>query len=755
MNRLDARSIESQLLSEAPIDGTEWEALQELITHSHISLGQNWQLLIKKSDVRSDKEQYKIYDFKNFYLPQTEWHKPAMTFVDRPKFVGGVVLAAQSYFQRVPEITKSTTSSVVKIISDVSKFFEYCWLEGIYDPNDVTEDFWLEMQEKLVVGGWGMVLGIQERIDMFVSQNDIDTLRQLVLPPALGLYSLNVPVIRRALGTNAKIDLLSHNAWSLYEKIRLPSRRKNLQAQAPYPPSHPISAFGCMQSVGNLSQIPHPYCVEAAAYVEICRPSEPRDGRTKNIQVDDVAELLWNSMTLINRAGPIVCTALEEIAVGVAHRRIHDLPEPGKWIESQVLSIAPQIAKFFPDVKIGSRDMPDLVNKELSFRDLIVILQLACFVVIAGLNARRRDEVSSNTIGIYRSGSKIEDAILGIYSVDFYLEKSLNNYKTFYVGKATYVAVSLLNRMFDAFRIADLAIDDNDAPKNQKEEKLFSYRRLSVSNGIATVASWFSVSDAIRQGKIFYLISNIEFEFKSHTLRRFYALVFYYRYEHGTLQALMYQMGDDSMIGLLTYITDPQSRPELEAIDAALSGASFNFDTLPNKRLAETLVAVQEVGGERLDEIVEAALLGKVSGGYAKYIRRLDLQFVKTADYRKEELNARVRILSRAVRSSGHWPKPKPHGDCLAGGERASKIAHCATEDKHSLQQENASPKTCAKCPYSYVSRGYYDHMHEDLFKLKSKMTYEPMGHFEKVGVQREIKNLEEALELHAKRLGI
>lgn len=737
-------------LSEGDSADWEWHVLKELVTHSHVKVTDDFVMLIKRSFASSTGLQYHELNFKECYLPDSEWHETGMTFADRPKFAIWTVLAVQNYLQRLTEISKTTTEKAFQIAGHIVKFFEYCWLEEIYDPRDISDQFWLDTNEKLIAGGWGKLLRIQERITALVDATEPPELFEFLGPPFKNCYSIRTLAFQRALQTNAPAEFLAPNAENLYAKVKLNPRTKVFNEG--YPPSHPVTAFDNLQAVANLALLPHPYTVEAAANVELCRPATPRDGRTRNLQVEDVAEILASSMIWIEKVGPIVCGYIEKIAVGVANRKLHGLPHPGKEIDAQLAPMEADIAKIFPDFKVSNRDMPAEEQGAFSLREVVLILLLACFMVIGGLNARRRDEISSWSIGICRGDLKIEDEVLGVYSMAFYLEKSLRDYKRFYVGRATYLAISLLNRLFDAYLIADI---DHDSSVDHRRDKLFTYRRLSKYRGIAKEPSSFSVEEVLRQGMLKYLLNGkaVVIEFKTHTLRRFYAIYFYYRFEHGTLQALAFQMGE-SMAGVLVYITDPSARDQLEAIDAALSGAPLAARLDIGNDLAATLKAFQKVGQERLEEIISKSLAGKVSGGYPKYIRLLDLRLSKSAVYRTESLDERVRVLRETVASAGHWPKPGPNGDCMAGGQRAAKLAHCAT-DGDGVKQENASPATCAKCPFSYVSRGYYDHMKNDLLAMKGRVLNSDMNDFERARLDRQIHNLTWVITLHASRMEI
>jgi hypothetical protein len=117
---------------------------------------------------------------------------------------------------------------------------------------------------------------------------------------------------------------------------------------------------------------------------------------------------------------------------------------------------------------------------------------------------------------------------------------------------------------------------------------------------------------------------------------------------------------------------------------------------------------MKEVGSEKLEEAVANIMANEpYSGGAKKLIRRLYYKLTMSVDYAELDQARRVKTVSTALERRGHVLVPMRHGECIAGSNHKVKSAHCYSKSLDEIQRANASPSTCARCPYHLVSAGY------------------------------------------------
>ena len=164
-----------------------------------------------------------------------------------------------------------------------------------------------------------------------------------------------------------------------------------------------------------------------------------------------------------------------------------------------------------------------------------------------------------------------------------------------------------------------------------------------------------------------------------HQLRRFYALMYVWRYEIGALEALRDQMSHASIRETLIYGMDPDAH---------------EFETDAGRRL--------------LMRLLEEALTGRrgLAGGYGEFLER----------YRRR-LRTRVRVLSikrlrpfieRLVREQGITIRAHPHGYCVQSRVR-HRVSVCAT-DGEGPDYANRTDDMCARCPNFCAHAAFREH---------------------------------------------
>lgn len=732
------------------------EVISSSLTHPDFKLDDDWNLNIRDQFARSDETQFRSVRMSKFFLPPTAIHSRPMPLITRPLLAGYCVLAAECYYRQLPGLSKSSMDNTVFIPIVLAKFFEYCWLEGIYDPTTVTAELVDRLTILLSEGGWALALRVEQRLKLFVEACPADVLQSFAKTKELKRSEktpLLVQNIISALGTNLSAKELQPCLAVMFDALGL--KMSADQKRRPLPPTRTMLKQ-YLDPLNLLARLPGQFAFSAPLVPNPYQSAKrvARAGsRTRNLSVENVALLVSRALFWVDHVGPVVCDGLEELALDMLSRKANG----NKWLGLGAPKIAKRIYRNLAEL-LGdeAEHFSDLGNgRKLSYElaKLITSLQVACFVLIGAMNARRRDEISGRRIGLHRYALEKVDVELGIYQAYFYVEKTYRGYMPFYVNAATARAIKLLERIYDAYDWVDECHGRRQSEVTPEEATLFSIRSFNNLDGFNAKPSWFSIDDAVRTGRFaVFRGADTPAKFNAHALRRFYAIFFYYRYENGTLHGLMYQLGHSNLGSVLTYITDPKGRPEMEKIAQALKPNLCDRKAAFEIHCSDIEESLREVGAEKLRNNIENALRGEASGGYAKYIRRLDVKLAQSVEFDSVGWSDRVDRLTKRVIAAGHWPTPMHHGDCMAGGKAPWGLAHCADKENAKLRTENAGPITCGTCAWHQANLGNVRNLEEDLATLEEKILVE-QNIIVKVRAERDVVNLKRVVALHRSRI--
>jgi len=162
-----------------------------------------------------------------------------------------------------------------------------------------------------------------------------------------------------------------------------------------------------------------------------------------------------------------------------------------------------------------------------------------------------------------------------------------------------------------------------------------------------------------------------------------------------------------------------------------------------------------DAGNEKLmEEIIGVLNGGKFSGGYQKIINRLALKVAGMTNFHGN-VEDQAEAVFQAVKSRGHFPSPMKHGQCFLGGTDKAKSARCFSQTDGVVHRERAGPEVCGKCIFHLTKAAYLRNLVRDNEKQRRRLREETLTEFQKQRIQLECENLEKAVELLRKRLGI
>lgn len=289
----------------------------------------------------------------------------------------------------------------------------------------------------------------------------------------------------------------------------------------------------------------------------------------------------------------------------------------------------------------------------------LLFIPVACAVILAAFDGRRRDEVTS----IRAKGPKNDDCISrdedGLW-LETYIEKGVQSWERTPCNEASAAAIEILRRWSEPAR------------ELSGSTKLFQYKPL-ISDEVVS----FDFNKAL---KLFVDFLGLDWKFKPHQLRRFFAILYFWHYQYRHLPALSYHLRHPNPLVTIRYVTE------------ADSGAIFRH---VNKDYTTTILTEAALG-ER-----------NVSGPFGERFKRTAH---KLRDHYRRITNVISpklvhKVVARFVEKSGRRLKAMLWGYCACGTRRHQlRAARCLRNSDLRIASgpdfSQSSPAVCGDCPH-------------------------------------------------------
>ncbi|UVH57198.1 hypothetical protein NWF24_30900 [Variovorax paradoxus] len=730
--------------------GWNYQAL-DLCTSAQISAVGRTSISLQNWDAGVDEKQHIVLDFSEFWLPASGLY-PAKRLSEDALLSTTIVLSIDSYLSRVGK-GKSTSQTALGILRFLARAWEWGYLNDLYRPCDWTGAHFRRLWRQLKEGGWPRALDIKKRtLAAMTNAYDID---ELLWPmhTTSGNPSVRQVGVQAWLHTNLATRSLAQTRALLLRAI-------HIDVPEPDEPKYSQSLFRMiMQELQRVSQLEAPYGFSVDPLTAI-GPSAGKTGvrskRTPNLDVETAVKLLECSLHWVHSySGPIIALVEEVLDVAKESHGLNDYARRKKY--RAFLDQLP--AKKLVGVLTGV-DLNLTQGRQagaIMMHHLVGMLTTAAFIVIAVMNARRRDEICHPKLGLKTGAIRIINKEFDIYEGTFYIEKSAKSYVDFFVNRSTYVAFEVLENLNKLYVATEQATSLPTA--DPEKTSLFWQRPVRMVDGLSRSRTWFVFDKSPRSVASKFVRHALgggekTSSIASHMFRRFYALIFIYRYENGTLQALAHQFGHLNLAVTQRYVTDASHMLEIERIPIdLLKTLDVEAQAVRDDQKGIALV-LEEVAKEKLEKTVSGLLDGEnLSGGFARLVRRLHNKLILSVDYSEMDRAAQARRLTQTLVQRGHSLQAFPHGECMAGSEGKRRAGNCYSTEKERLDRSTASPMTCARCPYHVVSRGYLQAQRNDLKALEQQAAECHIGSVQARRLSQEIENLLAAIQLHSTRL--
>jgi hypothetical protein len=725
----------------------------------------NGELFIRHFYRAAHQPEHTVVSLEKFWLPVTPFTNRPTSITEREDLMGSLAKCVEIYARR-NSITKSSTRRISAAVFSIVKFFEYGWLNGAYALSDWTPQLSSQLFEDLKIGGWPYALKIVDRTTELIENNRQGVISCLRFNDPNRGPSLNVPSIRRLLGTNLfgaglkdvrNMVLLESGNAADAQKIKDNAQRTPSVQEAGMSAGMLIFETLFMNLLGEIAP---PYGLTFAPFpmASMRATKEARGkGRTPTLRPEEVSQILVDANRWVYEVAPKAIFLLEQIVTTIEDTEVKSNKDVWK-ICAYVIdkSVQKNEIERLLEIEICGLHIGKTKEKTVGIRSLIDKIQAACFCVIGLLNARRRDEIQHPVIGMQRSSMRCVDERLELFQCDFYIEKTYKDRIPFFVGKFTADAVKVLCNISDLARRLRGVSQENQSERDgdaslfeaplyrligSRKPLIFSYAR-SMSRQI-----WNPLPSSIQGPRLL----------RPHMFRRAYALIHHYRYENGDLLSLADQLGHLDLESVRIYVTDGKITKSGEADIESYARLTPEQRSVVKADIEELLSNIDALGRERVAELVENVLAGRArySGGFGTLVTRLHQRLGRRLEYQMASPEIQQKHLGKFLVDRGHVFKPFAHGNCASSPSRRNRGAGCYSESLGGLDQAAAAPIVCAKCPYHVVSTGHLDSLRREQIRIKHEISIANGDSIQGRQCLIELENLTRAISLHEDRLGM
>lgn len=666
----------------------------------------------------------KNIDLRTHYLPSSRL-LPQCTLADDHHLTIATVLAVDSQLM-MSKNPKNVHKVVVNTVAILAKLWEWGRLRSLYKPRDWSEAHFSELQKDLKRGGFCAGLDIFNRGIKLI--NDRVSPKKIAGYEA-GTYSYLRVGLKAELHTNLSIQELMPVRPLLLEycnkgKVQVANTELNWKRLTQSTIRQTLDAINEVSRIHpNYRFARQPFLNALAIARKISKPNK----KTRTISVTQAISLFVNSYTWVHERTEVVVSLIQEvtrIALTVQHEKNRHAHLNKMWAQSRVRAEAEEILGVPLRCSRNSASM----SGEVSVQEVAHMLMTSCFILIAGMNARRNDEVSHRFIGLKRGSIVPVREDLGIFCGSFYIEKTLQDYAPFYVNKLTYDAYTALCRLDDANREL-VKVWEPNAAHLTNNSSLFWLRSYSVGKSRLGALTWYKFHINPHHGRQFWSRQALGFAkdlqgTAPHMFRRFFAIIYIYRFDHGDMIHLRDQLGHFNLESTVEYVTDTLLAMRDARIPVQIQRRPEAMREAFELEKVELLQVVGEVADEKLKAGITALLAGTgAGGGFPRLVMRLHRILSLEVDYSALDTAQQASRVYGMLKQRGHSIRPLSHADCIAGKSQSTTAA--CSEAGAAPAPENSRPEKCSRCSRGWVGRGHLEGMKADLKELELQLTAE------------------------------
>lgn len=672
------------------------------------------------------------FDFSELYLASTTGASVNARLSDFPFYVDTLLALADLRISR-SKTGRPAATSLSKSFYFVRHLLDWLRSRGIYRLQHATEALTEELKAQLAIRSWGQILALESRWE-----KALDQMEKSKLDATAAFYyrtdndeakiaGLDIPFWRKALGWGGKVSLPSNikvrieNFYGESKFSKVWKARKDKTSKMP----KKLVVRNLLNILNDLAALaPTVDRLEHRAtrntFKTAHKMGKAQSSRTPNLAVNDAVKMITVALRLLYEVSPILLNlyaAARAVSTTLPRKERH------KWL-MQSNTLREDLEKMVGKPISGWNCSGGSPRSATSYSvdEILGAVQGACAVVLGAMNARRQREICDRHLGL-RDGDLVTlDEQLGLYQCWFYIEKTYRDRHLFYVNKTTADAVQALANFKKECA--------PDSFEDATSSSLFECGRYTRDGFTSSKHFCFAVGPQSRSlmsfMKLAYNDTDVRPGIASHMFRRFFAILYYHRYEHAELRALRQHLRHLDVAMTRVYVTDPSARKVAEQISAALRDTTTQSakqdlkDSLDSEGL-DIKSALDEIGGEKLASAVSQILDGQLTaGGFSKIIRKLYRQMLPNITIEKSAEDEVAAEVVNLLNTHKYRVMPLRHGQCHAPEQRRNLKGKC--EHEGTLMREHASPRLCGSCPFHFNNSAYMENLQEELDELACDM---------------------------------
>lgn len=699
------------------VDNTRYELKCTQLAYSDGILTYNDELRISR------------FDLAEVYLPATPAYPLVASLRSFPHYVDIILAAADLRILRSKR-KLPTARAITRQIYLIRNVLDWLRARGIYRLADATRNDTDALLASIAMHGWVGALGVDTRWNQVIATMSPDEIPNAFhlekRNSELAVESLRAPYWNKLLGWGGNLPVTENAVVKLQTLISgwpqvtpLTDRRVSIGR----PTQKVLQAIICWlndlfalpSSVDRLKQL-----VSSNATLDSRRLAQNQSSQTGNLSLEDAVSLLKKSLNLLYTVAPLLLSFFEEandlmrsLRTGCSARRTWLLESPARQRLEE--AIGAPITNWTWSGHHSRQELAHCVD------EVVAAVQGACAIILGAMNARRQLEIVDRNLGLRLNDLIQNDDDLGVFKCNFYIAKSYQDRHTFYINRTSADAIRCLVNLKKLCEPGDGESSTQSifacgrvTTRGRNKESYFEF--TADHKRTRSLCSFFKIS--YEQG------SKIP-EVTSHMFRRFYAILYFHRYEHAELRALKQHLRHLDVAMTRIYVTDPSSRELGEQIEAAMGRSGFHvIDSHLRDAIVESGAQLDrvllETGKEKLHMAVDQILSGApTAGGFTKIIRKLYRQLQSRATFVIADGEAIGHQITNLLDTHGYRVKPMLHGQCHAPDEDRRLKAACQQDGV--LEREHANADLCQTCPFHFNNFDYLVNLEEQLHELDSE----------------------------------
>ena len=691
------------------------------------------------------------YDLSDIWLPSNHPVGPftkSVCITEFPYWISVIKLAVNELLHLRP--TKPDYAAR-RMITLCTRLFGWCVQGGIYEMAALTKNDYKKLLKEIAQGGWYNALNVENRLFhlTLTASNNKELLSSLISDKVS--KNLNAKLISKLTGIQlSQARLPSYLYQDFFSFSGIPEKRVRGSTEYDKPPTSGV-ILDFMSSVNLLYRLPSgidkPGFLPYQAINNLAKnvTKSNAEGRTINLRMEDAVKLLDTAIKYVYDYAPGIL-ALGDIIRGwfsthsKNHINLHHVSMLASAYEKLALTYKlPQVTiTSISQRKNGKSKRHNETDEELCFLDLVHTLQTACMTLIGINHGRRKNEIlgeGHKPYGIYYGC--VTTVMEGIKhnKLDIYIEKTVKDYVQFWCNDLVSDSVSVLENLHDLFRPLD-ADKQTGQFEVTRSEKLFRFKPFTRNSLNSDKWNSFIYHN---HSNLFLEQSGVDrncLDHKTHVFRRFFSIIYYYRYDNPLLISLMHHLQHRGPVMTRKYITDPTKRSHADSIAV-----------LYNKEIEQQEEVSAEVADEYLRDKVCEIIHGRpTGGGMSKVVYGLYAHLLRRVEFRISTEESQLTDLCSNLHQNGYKPEPLLHGVCMITPACKQETASCYSNG--SIHKDKASLKVCMPCPYSFDNQNYLDNMKHESVELNKNVLNFSITMAERLAYEEAASNLEKLIEL-------